>query len=99
MDTKPKESDNYLDIIHGECRKLRGIAEYLEGLAASFERTGNKYISDELVDIAFDISLSEREIHSAVDQDVHDRWKQSQEMSATIFRSVLAGIKLQKEEG
>jgi hypothetical protein len=91
------EKSDYLDTIHSECRNLRNIVGFLDSLAVSFSRTGNGSVSDELFKIAAEIWDSQENIRVAVGEDVNKRWKDSQEMSRTIFKSVLAGMELQKK--
>jgi hypothetical protein len=90
------EESDYLDTIHSECRNLRGIVDFLNSLAVSFSRTGNGFVSEKLFEIAAGIWDSAENIHAAVGEDVHKRFQDSQEMSRTIFKSVLAGMELQK---
>lgn len=75
---------------------LISAARRLHTLANAFDRTGNRAVSDELYEIAVEISQSRKAIYEAYSRKVSQEAKGAWEASANILKACIAGTQLGK---
>jgi hypothetical protein len=82
--------------LHGNVGVVKHISYCLQEIAISFRRTGNTIMAEELEEYSESLLLSAKTINDAVSQNISESLHRSEEMSATVLKTALAGLALGK---
>jgi hypothetical protein len=86
------------DIVHGVFKELVSVAETLEQASRSLTDIGLDRLAGTLWCASQDIFESVKTLRDADAAEIHERFQQSQQSSANVLNSVLAGIELGRKE-
>ena len=89
---------DYVEQTSEALEDVRRMVRCIDRMAVAFGETGNVRTSDMLFEIGLDLSIAERKINKAIGEEIHERYKESQQGLGNILIAALASAAVVKED-